>query len=82
MPQLENVRCTGSLKHFCLRKGFYKMKTIQDLINKYLKLSKQYETITIAQVLLDLRFLQSQNKRVKNNLPVTEPPDYINNGTA
>jgi hypothetical protein len=36
--------------------------TIKKLIQKYIKLPKQYETVTIAQVLSDLSLIQLRNK--------------------
>jgi len=41
------------------------MKKIADLIDKYMKLQNKYETITLAEVVKDLRFLQLQNRRNK-----------------
>ena len=49
------------------------MKTINDLIQHYLKLQKQnYETIIISQVIQDLTFLRRQNFRERKNKKITQ----------
>ena len=49
------------------------MRTINDLIQHYLKLQKQnYETICISQVIQDLSYLKLQNFRERKDKKLTQ----------